>query len=323
MRSGLIRWTVLGLLGAAISMQVAPGALLAQAPAAQPTAAPVEPVVAGPAEAAQPTAKESEGSNPQFLRLLRDDDQVPLALQAAVVRHVPRDRDETAPVVDLVSAVHVAEKGYYKQLNREFADYDVVLYEMVAPQGTRIPKGGGGSRSPVSMLQRGIKNMLELEFQLDEIDYTAANMVHADMSPEQFADSMQRKGESMLGTFLRMMGYAMARQQASGSASDAQLLFALFDKNRALALKRILAEQFQDMEGSLLAIEGKDGSTLISERNKVALKVLRKEVEAGHKKIAIFYGAGHMSDFQKRLAADFDLDPSSTRWLDAWNLRSK
>jgi hypothetical protein len=306
MRSGLIQWTVLGLLGAAISMQLMPAALLAQAPAAQSA------------------GEESEASNSQFLRLLRDEGQAPLALQAAVVRHVPRDRDETAPVVDLVSAVHVAEKGYYKQLNREFADYDVVLYEMVAPQGTRIPKGGGGgSDSPVSMLQRGIKTMLELQFQLDEIDYTAANMVHADMSPEQFAESMRRKGESMLGTFLRMMGYAMARQQASGSASDAQLLFALFDKNRALALKRILAEQFQDMEGSLLAIEGKDGSTLISERNKVALKVLRKEIDAGRRKIAIFYGAGHMSDFQKRLAADFDLEPSNTRWLDAWNLRSK
>ena len=45
--------------------------------------------------------------------------------------------------------------------------------------------------------------------------------------------------------FLRMMAHAMAQQQGGGAVSDAQLLFALFDKNRAVALKRILAVQFQ------------------------------------------------------------------------------
>ena len=52
-------------------------------------------------------------------------------------------------------------------------------------------------------------------------------------------------------------------------------------------------------------MEGPKGSTLISGRNKVALDVLRKEIAAGKKKIAIFYGAGHMPDFQKRLRDDF------------------
>jgi hypothetical protein len=316
MRNQHVPWVVLAAVGVAFLSQFTPVAAWARMPEVA-----VEPAAAEAADA-KPSGEESRAANAQFLRLLRDEDEAPLALQAAVVRHVPRDGDKRSPVVDLVSAVHVAEGDYYKGLNRDFNDYDVVLYELVAPQGTRVPKGGGRSQSPVSALQRGIKTMLELEFQLEQVDYTAANMVHADMSPEQFAESMRRKGESMLSMFLRMMGHAMARQQAGG-ASDAQLLFALFDKNRALALKRVLAEQFQDMEGSLLAIEGKDGSTIISERNKVALEVLRKQIEAGHKKIAIFYGAGHMSDFQKRLADDFDLKPASTRWLDAWNLRSK
>jgi len=324
MRTGLIRWMTLGVLGAALLMQLTPVAAPAQTPPAPPAVAADESPAPAQTDAATPAGEKSQVSNSQFLRLLRDKNEEPLALQAAVVRHIPRDADKTSPLVDLVSAVHVGEQAYYKRLNRDFADYDVVLYELVAPQGTRVPKGGGGrSGSTVSVLQRAMKSMLELEFQLEQIDYTAANLVHADMSPEQFAESMRRKGESMLGMFLRMMGYAMARQQSAGGASDAELLFALFDKNRALALKRVLAEQFQDMEGSLLAIEGKDGSTLISERNKVALEVLRKQIEAGHKKIAIFYGAGHMSDFQERLADDFDLKPSGTRWLDAWNLRSK
>jgi hypothetical protein len=82
-----------------------------------------------------------------------------------------------------------------------------------------------------------------------------------------------------------------------------------------------MAEQFQDMEGSVLAIGGPEGSTLIQERNKVALQVLRKQLAAGKKRIAIFYGAGHMSDFEQRLRDEFDLAPINTRWLVAWDMK--
>ncbi len=259
----------------------------------------------------------------RFLRLVRDDDGSPLSLEAAVVHYVPADRDRKSPTVDLISAVHVAEKSYYDQLNRLFAEYDAVLYELVAPEGTRIPKGEyepGGN--PVSLMQGGMTALLELEFQLRGIDYTRENLVHADMSPEQFAESMRQRGESMFQVFFRMLGYAMARQADDPAGTgDFRLLMALFDKNRALAVKRILAEQFEDLEGSLNAIEGPDGSTLISERNKIALGVLRKETRAGKRKLAIFYGAGHMSDFEERLRDDFGLVPAGTRWLVAWDLK--
>ena len=272
--------------------------------------------------AEEPSQEDQKG---QFLRLLRDDDKSPVALQAAIVRCVPIDCGQTGPTVDLISAVHVGEKSYYDELNRRFEKYDVVLYELVAPEGSKIPKEGvGPGTSPVSLLQSGMTRMLELEFQLNGIDYTAENLVHADMSPEQFAKSMRTRGESMLQVFFRMMGYAMARQNSGlGGSGDLRLLLALFDENRALAMKRIMAEQFEDMEGSLTAVNGPDGSTLITERNKVALEVLRKQLAAGKQKLAIFYGAGHMSDFEQRLRVDFGLVPIGTEWLVAWDLKAE
>jgi len=259
----------------------------------------------------------------KFLRLLRDSDKVPIALQAAIVRCAPSDRGTKGPTIDLVAAVHVAEKSYYDLLNREFRKYDAVLYELVAPEGTKIPKGGRSGGSPVSIIQQGMKNVLELEFQLEQIDYTRENMVHADMSPDQFADSMRNRGESFFTMFLRMMGYAIAQENRSGGKStDMQLLMAFFDKNRAMALKRVMAAQFEDMEGMLLAIDGPKGSTMIGERNKVALRTLRKQLTTGGQKFAIFYGAGHMPDLQKRLRKDFGLVPISVRWVIAWNLKS-
>jgi hypothetical protein len=60
---------------------------------------------------------------------------------------------------------------------------------------------------------------------------------------------------------------------------------------------------------------------LVDDRNAAAMKELQKQLVAGKKKIAIFYGAAHMPDFEKRLAADFGMKPTETRWVTAWDLK--
>lgn len=266
---------------------------------------------------AQVTAEKAAG---KFLRLTHDKDNKPVALETPIVRFATPDERST---VDLVAAVHIAEKSYYEQLNREFEGYDAVLYELVAPVESRVPhKDDAGSNHPLSLMQNGMKDLLALEFQLKAIDYTSKNMVHADMSPDEFAESMEKRGESAMTMFARMLGYAMTQQEgADTGAGNGQLLMALFDKNRTLALKRVLAEQFENSEGSFAALEGPSGSTLIAGRNKVAIEVLRKQLAAGKKKLAIFYGAAHMSDFEAKLREDFGMTRISTRWLAAWNLK--
>jgi len=278
-----------------------------------------------PAKASAKTekAKKPDGEQ-QFMRLARDAGGRPLALESAVVTFVPEDSSRTSPTVDLVAAIHIAENGYYDELNKLFSKYDVVLYELVAPEGTRIPKGGRpNSKHPITLVQTMMTKVLNLRFQLECIDYTKQNLVHADMSPQQLAEAMQKRGESVWTIFMRMMGYALARQGYSDEIDTARLLAALFDKNRSLEVKRLMAEQFQDMEGSVMAIEGPKGSALISDRNKAALEVMRKQIAAGKKKIAIFYGAAHMPNFQRQLHDKFGLVPTSTRWLVAWDLKGK
>ncbi len=268
----------------------------------------------------------SDGGKPssRFLRLRRNKDHAPLALETAIVRCASADANRHLPTVDLVAAVHIAEKSYYERLNRELESYNVVLYELVAPEEFKVPRQDDRSNDhPLTILQNGMKDLLGLEFQLKGIDYTRKNMVHADMSPNQFAESMRKRGESVMSMMMRVLGDAMTRPgESTGGASGGQLLLALFDKNRTLALRRIFAEEFEESEGSFAALEGPAGSTLISGRNGVALGVLRKEIAAGRAKIAIFYGAAHMPNFQTRLHAEFGLVPVSTRWLVAWNLRS-
>jgi hypothetical protein len=274
------------------------------------------PAAAPPARAK--AEKEKEPDSRQFLRLKRDKDRAALALETAIVRCAPVAGGLQTSTVDLVAAVHIADAAYYKQLNREFEAYDAVLYELVAAENAKTPKPTDRpGNNPLSALQSGMTDILNLEFQLKGIDYARTNMVHADMSPDQLAQAMQKNGESVWTLLFRAMGYSMTQQNQG--LDSAELLGALLSKDRALALKRVVAVQFDESNG-MMALLG--GTTLISGRNRVALEVLRKQLAAGKQKIAIFYGAGHMPDFQKRLRDDFGMQPVATRWLAAWDLKT-
>ncbi|HTM53112.1 MAG TPA: hypothetical protein VL175_03755 [Pirellulales bacterium] len=272
------------------------------------------------ADTVKAPAKDAPAAS-DYLRLDREGSGQPRALETAVVHLVSDDPAHKGLSVDLIAAVHVGEKDYYETLNKLFEGYDAVLYELVAPPGTRLPKGSKPGGHPVAMLQNGLKDMLGLEHQLQHIDYTKANMVHADMSPDDFAKSMSDRGESFFTMFARLMGQAMAQQsQQNGKSSEFDLFAALFDRDRAGALKRIMAEQFEGMQWAMDALDGPQGSTILSERNKVALKKFDEQVAAGKKKLAIFYGGGHMRDMEKRLVSNYRMRRDGQQWIVAWRL---
>lgn len=307
-----------GALGVGNSWAAEPGG--GKPPVTEPPAAPNlgrENKAATPADKGPPAP-------PQFIRVRRSPEKTPLALETSITRYVPKDPGRGALEIDLVGVVHIGERAYYDELNRLFQEYDVVLFELVAPEGTRVPKGGakGGNAHPVSALQQGMKAMLALDFQLERVDYTVKNFVHADMTPDEMSKSMTDRQESWSQMFFRMIGQGIAQQTKQQSGGDFALLGALFAKDRPLRLKRILAQQFEDMDASLAALEGPDGSTLITQRNKKALQVLDRELKGGKRRIAIFYGAGHMVDMEKRLLAEFGLRRTDEKWLTAWNMEA-
>jgi hypothetical protein len=280
-----------------------------------------------PSEKRPETGAEKAAENvakSKYLRVVHDAQERTIGLETAVVSFGPAAAPAADLQVDLVAAVHIADKKYYQELNKRFEGYDAVLYELVAPEGTRIPKGGRkdqGAGNMLSAVQLGMKDLLELEFQLDQVDYTRKNLIHADLSPDEFLKSMQDRKEGFTDIFARLLAYALAKEAQGGDGGDMQLLMALFDKDRSLALKRVMADQFQEMEGMTAVLDGPNGSTLIARRNERAMEVLKKQIAAGTKKIAIFYGAGHMADMEKRLRTDFALKPKETQWLRAWDMK--
>ena len=268
----------------------------------------------------------------EWVRLLSDANGKPLAMQTAIVRYAPRNegvegnlQTPAGVTVDLIGAVHIGDQAYYQKLNRYFRQYDALLYELVAPEGTYVPRGhGASSTNPLGAIQNAMKSMLEVEHQLEQIDYTQPNFVHADLSPQEFMQSMKQRDEGFLKMYFQMMGQSIAlqsQQAARGQSTDLDLFTALLAKDRARKLKIVMAKQFGSMEALLAGLSGPDGSTLITERNKRAMQVLQQQQADGKRKLGVFYGAGHLADMHERLQEDFQLIPVKITWIDAWDLR--
>ena len=175
-----------------------------------------------------------EAKAPQFMRVVRDKQGEPIAFQTATVSYsynppasIDGDLvDSDAEIkVDVIGVVHVGEKGYYIALNKQFKQYDSLCYELVAPRGTRVPRGGkkDGEQHPMAMVQNLMKSFLQLDHQLSIIDYQAKNFVHADMSPDEMKAAQAKRGDtqatvmmSVLADMMRQQNLQAARMQAAG-----------------------------------------------------------------------------------------------------------
>ncbi len=225
--------------------------------------------------------------------------------------------------VDLIAAVHIADAAYYRELQRRFAEYDCVLYELVKPKGVE-PVYERGSGGLLEAFQRALKDMLDLEFQLEALDYRSPNFVHADLDAETFFRLQEEKGETPMSLFWKSF-VAQWKLQASGKASRdpslLEILLALTAEDSARRLKYLLARQMEGMELMLAGLDAEAGGTVIlTERNKAAIAALEKAIGDGRRKLAVFYGAGHMSDLERRLRTDLGFRKARTEWLVAWDV---
>jgi hypothetical protein len=244
-------------------------------------------------------------------------------LQTAIVTY---ESPQKIPVT-LVGAIHIADKAYFDALNERFKRYDAVLYELVGPPINERDRAAATKDAQnlawVGQLQEMMKNALKLEGQLEGINYQAKNFVHADMDTKQFTQTQEKKQESFLSLYLKAVAAQKEASAKNGTDNDAaglvMLLKVLTAKDSSTGLKRMLAEQFDSVEGIMAGVEAGDGTVLVGERNRVALEVMDKEIAAGKKRLAIFYGAAHLADMEERLLKK-GFKRLKVEWLTAWDL---
>lgn len=262
-----------------------------------------------------PAKADAADKDTKFLRFVEDDDGGG-KLETAIATY----RDKDGKLVHLVAAVHIGERAYYENLAKTFSGYDAVLYEMVKPKDAPIPGVGVRSDSIVSMFQRMMKDVLELEFQLDALDYNARNFIHADLDAETFSQMQADRGENLLTLMLKQMMAEMEKPTQMPEITLAELAAALLSPDSSRHFKLMLARQFEDMEAKVAGLEGKNGTVILTERNKAAVKVLQEQLAAGKKNLGVFYGAAHMPDLAKRVRQMGFKPAGETQWKKAWDL---
>jgi hypothetical protein len=296
----------------------------------------------GKVPSASPDQKEPTVEKPQkkdekpavdYIRYREEEGQAKLE---TVVRSLTNSDGVT---VDLVGVVHIGDEAYYKEINTLLAGYDAVLFELVGdPEALQQDQAGKAKESekgakkadknnPLRAVQKMVGNLLQLTFQLDHIDYTKPNFIHADLDESQFADEMKKRGES----FMSLLGKSMRlqREGKSGKMEEelekldmGELMSALMSGSGSDKLKIVLAKAFSDAETLMENMEAEDGGTaIISGRNEAAFKKMDEAVKGGKKKLAVFYGAGHLPSMEETLVKK-GYKFSKESWLAAWSMKT-
>ena len=277
---------------------------------------------ADPAAATQPAPQAEARSDAQadetrFLRFIGDG-VTGGTLETSDVTF----RNEKGVTVRLVSAVHIAEAAYFRDVQMSLAGTEVVLYEMVKAAGSGPPVKGQRSDSGISRLQHFLKDTLNLSFQLDEMDYTPRNFVHADLDAETFQKLQAQRGESfatmMLQSLMKSLSNPTAMRRFDDEPADMFDLMTRPDGERQIKL--MLARHLGDIERDAVGLDMLSGSVILTERNRAVIKELGKQLKAGKKDIAIFYGAAHMPELADALEFR-GFEPVETKWRAAWDVK--
>ena len=264
-----------------------------------------------------------EGAEPKFVRYVGDDKIG--KLQTVVVSMKRGDVK-----VDLVGAVHIAEKSYYAELTNLFKTYQVLLFELVDGQSIKEKLNGKKDDAPekdkdlafqlIGGMMKGTARYFNLQHQMDGIDYRTENFVHADVTMEQFKNLQKDKGETFFSVFQDSARAQVKKGAKLPQPTGGQLLLGLLGDSRGMKawVARSLAGSGNALDGSM-SEDGK-GTVIITERNKVALATLEKQLAAGKTNIGIFYGAGHLADMEVRMVK-MGFERTGEKWMTAWDIK--
>ena len=218
----------------------------------------------------------------------------------------------------------LGEREYYAALNDFFTTQDMVLYELVAEPDEVPLRGSRDSGSVIGFIQQAMAKFLGIGFQLEEVDYSQPNFLHADLTPSQLDTLMAGKNENFFTMFLNLVMAQMAEQNtASGqppsSLTMLSLMSAMNAENQNAAIKFLFAEELGRSGGVIVGEELEQGLTILGDRNRAALLVLGKTLQSpDSRRISLFYGAAHMPGIDRELAATLVFSLVGWRWQTAW-----
>jgi hypothetical protein len=260
----------------------------------------------------------------------REPDESGGGLDVAVTYYV---HPGGGPRVDLVGAVHIADPAFFRRAQKLLDAATVVLYEGVkAADATAAEfEKATDEPNPVRELQQKLAKWFGLAFQLEAIDYTRENFVHADLTAEEFLglakpgsgtdEKPASAGEAAEG-LMGQVGAVAKLLKLAGPLID----LLMGQEESAGPLRKSLKKQFaralgtMDVQGALGAISPEAAALLLTKRNAVVIKRLLEQRETVEGSIAVFYGAAHLTGIEKALVEKHGYRRAGARWIRAWDV---
>ena len=241
------------------------------------------------------------------------------------------------PKVRLVAAVHIAERDYYRQVQRILDGDAITLFEGVSNKKDDFKKQGPERRPGV--LYTKIADALGLISQYEGIDYRREHFHNADLTqgemlarlrgetlttpkpegPDQVLGAPAKQAEAKYQALTEVMNGG----GLTGVMANIGLAFIKHNPRlRATMLLGIIGTDPTASEQAMAKqLGGESGRRIarliVEERNQEAVSGLRRFI--GQRKtgetIALFYGAAHLEGIEDALIRRFGYVPESTEWL--------
>lgn len=169
----------------------------------------------------------------------------------------------------------------------------------------RTPHDRRASSSEDEALQPQLASLLGLAFQLQAVDYHRTAWVVADMSEGQFLAELESRGIDG-GPFMRTLsGSSFTASLAGASVALIRVADGLSGGKVRAFVKFMMIEALSMADERMIARGMPEGfaDVILHRRNDVAYTALVERLGAAERpaSIAVFYGAAHMPDLERRL----------------------
>lgn len=243
------------------------------------------------------------------------------------------------PVVRLVGVTHLGTAEYYRGLEAMLKREPLVLFEGVGAANKRFRSGDEGQYS----LQPALAKALGLRFQLESIDYSPTNFVNSDLTIPRLQEilsgqELSKDGGATRGgeggtTSLNDLMSVMDGTSWAGAFVRLGVAFIGASPQLQATVRLVLIETLGSMEGDLAQASGMPAEVrrlmevLIQERNTTVLRDVERVIRGGRRSaalrlrsVAVFYGAGHLPDLERRLCAELGYRPGADAWHTAFDV---
>jgi hypothetical protein len=284
---------------------------------------------------------------PQPYTRVANPDTNTVQLQIALRKFVPAQK--SGPVIWLAGVMHLGEPEYYHALQHFLDGQTVVLYEGINPDAhphhvhddatnaavsatngdTAVAVPAPGTNSDYSM-QATLARSLGLVFQLEAIDYDRTNFLNSDLSIGQIQHIMAGAPgqETTTNASFDVLLQIMDGSSFLGSLVKMGMQFISTNPQLQAVAKMTLIEAIGKLKGDLSDVQGLPPDwqhllqVLIQARNQHLLEDLSGELSKipASGSVAVFYGAAHMDDLEKRLTTDLHYRPTEDVWLPAFSV---